>query len=256
MTKKLLSRLMPDFIGIGAMRSGTSWFSKNLNKHPDIYPRTREIHFFDKELDGQKIPIFPKKIEAQLRYGYKFIRGKISGKVCGDYTPAYAILEKETIALVQNWMPDIKLLFIMRDPVQRAWSHARKGFMKRNGIHILEAPKNQVIEYLNKPGFYNRSDYSRCLENWMHFYDYDQFFIAFLDEAKTEPEKMFREVFSFLGVNSDIELHKEDLYSAVNTRPKFQMPDWIDDYLSDSLYSNNQRLEAIIGRKVPWGAHK
>jgi len=127
---------MPDFLGIGAAKTGTSWLWKNLKRHRDIWtPKSKEIHFFDRRIENRLFPLIPNELEAKIRYSSFFLRGKLMGKLTGEVTPAYAILPEEKIKLINSWMPDVKIIFIMRDPVLRAWSQAKKVFLNLPESH-------------------------------------------------------------------------------------------------------------------------
>ena len=89
---------MPDFIGIGAMRSGTSWLRRNLNRHPQIWmAEPKELHFFDRHFDERKRAWLPAEHEAKVRYGESFCGAPV-GRTVGEFTPAYAVMDASMIA--------------------------------------------------------------------------------------------------------------------------------------------------------------
>ena len=109
---------LPHFLGIGSIRCGTVWLWKQLQKHPDIWmPNTKELHFFNRNWE-RKIPQLPQDTERKLRYSSHFAMGKIRNpqSTIGEFTPAYAILPSEKIATVHAWVPNAKLIFLVRDP--------------------------------------------------------------------------------------------------------------------------------------------
>jgi len=249
----MLNSFFPDFIGIGAMRSGTSWFSKNLDKHPQIaMSKRKELHFFDREMTSSRIPLLPSQTEAKIRYCKYFFKARLLNKVKGEFTPAYAILPREKISLIYSWMPNSKLIFVMRDPVLRAWSHARKDYEIYQGKSIKQASTDEVIKYFEQPAVASRGNYADCLENWFSYYPKENFFITFMDEVATRPLELMNEVYKFLGVGSYTGLDKRDMVEKVNARPSSDMPDGVRKYLEDTLYKQNSRLESLISRKLPW----
>ncbi len=249
----LLRPFLPDFIGIGAMRSGTSWVSRNLAKHPEVMLANRkELHFFDHEYINSQIPILPKSFVAQVRYARYFIRGSLLRKVKGEFTPAYAILPVEIIKIIRAWMPDLKLIYVMRDPVDRAWSHARKDYQHYYGKPLQEASVDELVEYFKQPAVANRGDYATCLTNWFSSFPRERFFIAFTDEISGEPADLLDRMLEFLGVDASTDFDKSNIGSQVNTRPSVTMPSEIREYLASTLYSQNDELEQMIGRKLSW----
>jgi len=249
----MLNTFFPDFIGIGAMRSGTSWFSKNLDKHPQVaMSKRKELHFFDREIASSRIPLLPSQIEAKLRYRKYFFKARLLNKVKGEFTPAYAILSREKINLIYTWMPNVKLIFVMRDPVMRAWSHARKDYELYHGKPIHQASTDKIIKYFDQPAVASRGNYADCLENWFSYYPKDNFFITFMDEVTARPVELMREVYEFLGVDSSFEIDESEMNKKVNARPIADMPDEVKDYLASTLYEQNSRLENLINRELPW----
>lgn len=250
----LLRWMMPDFVGIGAMRAGTTWLSNHLRRHPQIWAGKKELHFFDQELETRVIPLVQTEFEAKLRYGIKFVPGKFERKLTGEFTPAYAVLDREAIARIHSWLPQVKLLFIMRDPVERAWSHARKDFPKKKGKLVTAASESELREFLDGPFTRRRSDYAWTLENWLTYYSRDQFFITYFNGVKTDPSGLLREVFQFLGVDPEVSLDAKEVANRMNSQPEVPMPEWVRVYLGDRFYKDADKIEDLCGQKAPWGA--
>ncbi|MCP4847754.1 MAG: sulfotransferase domain-containing protein [Verrucomicrobiaceae bacterium] len=232
---------LPDFIGIGAMRSGTSWLTKQLNRHPEIWTSSpKELHFFDRHF-----------IDSQDDYARHF-SGAPESMIAGEVTPAYAILESGRISVARSWMPDLKLLFIMRDPVERAWSHARKDFPQFHNKPVEEAKIDELHEFMKLPQVAMRGDYLGCLKTWLEYYNSSQLWCGFLEQAATDPEALLRELFIFLGVNPDKGIHPQLAAQPENTRPPSPIPEALRAYLSEQLYAQNSGLESLLGRPLPW----
>jgi hypothetical protein len=103
----------PHFLGIGAQKAGTTWVFENLRLHPEIFmPPPKEIHFFDRE--------YPR---GSGWYGDLF--KDAATKICGEITPAYAILNSAEIGQIATFLPDVKIFFIIRNPMERGWGGGR-----------------------------------------------------------------------------------------------------------------------------------
>src|SRR5262245_8764381 len=99
------------FLGIGAQKAGTTWLHENLRTHPVLsFPHGTEIHFWD----------------AQRDRGIDWYRSLFvsSDRVEGEITPAYAILPPRQVAEIAATFPDLRLIYILRNPIDRAWSSA------------------------------------------------------------------------------------------------------------------------------------
>lgn len=242
---------MPHFIGIGAMRAGTSWFAAHLARHPSIWLGRKEIHFFDRKIDRRRIPFLDRDLEARIRYGLRFLPGIARGRICGEFTPSYAILEPDRIARVHNWMPEVKLLFIMRDPVERVWSQVKHDFPRWLGMTAEQAPRSRLVAFFESPSVRRRGDYAQCLARWLRYYDREQFFLTFLEDVAADPSGVLNQAFSFLGVTPDA-ARFPDVSRPVHTSDGPTVPDWVREYLTDSLSTQNKQLEALVGRPLPW----
>jgi diadenosine tetraphosphatase ApaH/serine/threonine PP2A family protein phosphatase len=103
----------PDFVGVGAQKSGTSWWYRNLLAHPEVFrPKLgmKELYFF-REL------AFRELTERDVdRYHRLFPRPR--GTITGEWTPAY-MAEVWTPVLLERAAPDVRVLAILRDPVER-----------------------------------------------------------------------------------------------------------------------------------------
>ena len=247
---------MPDFIGIGAMRSGTSWLRRNLNRHPEIWmAEPKELHFFDRHFADRKRDWIPAEYEAKVRYGESFAPAP-RGRTVGEFTPAYAVMDREMIARVRRWMPGVKLLFIMRDPVERAWSHARKDFAKywaKDGRTLESVELEELLPFFQSPDVADRGDYLACLTAWLEHFPKEQIWTGFMEDVAAGDEtQVLRSVFDFLHVDAQIGVDEGEAKKVVNPRAAVAKPDGVVDYLRETLYSQNQRLSELLGREVPW----
>lgn len=254
MTRSLLSFAMPDFLGIGAARSGTTWLWHYLRKHPEIWThRTKEIHFFDRRFKRRLVPIIPREVEAAVRYGRFFAKGKILRKVTGEVSPGYGIMSLDQIAFVHRIVPDARLIFIMRNPVTRAWSHCKKEFKVATGTPLEDASYEELVWFVDQPRVVIRGDYVRCLNNWLALYPREQLFTLLTDDVASNPRRVLEDLFSFLGVETAIDWEAlGEIDHPEHVSSEIPMPDDLRSYLEDSLSRQYNDLESLIGRDLPW----
>src|SRR5262245_17346629 len=136
--------LGPDFIGIGAARCGTSWIYEVLSRHPAIWvPPIKELHYFDDPARKRYYRFLRMRLVSGFwikrplspwDWGYfvgrpsdewycrLFEPGRRRGLLTGEITPGYSVLNAQTFARMKALNPDVKLIFIMRDPIMRCWA--------------------------------------------------------------------------------------------------------------------------------------
>ncbi|MBK8086034.1 MAG: sulfotransferase [Devosia sp.] len=147
---------MLSFMGIGAQKCGTTWLYHWLSRHPLVaFPLGKEVHFWDRR--------DTRSIESYL--------GAFSGdRVEGDITPAYGFQPPETIAEVRALLPALRLVYLYRNPIERAWSHARMDLRVAGGT-VGSTPDSWFIGHFNGTDSLLRGDYLTCIRNWRDAYD-------------------------------------------------------------------------------------
>ncbi len=208
----------PDFLCVGAQKAGTSWLYQQLERHPDFWmPPVKELHYLNSLhrtrrfhpprcrdqrdtsfLDGiKKLSALP-YIDLE-NYGRLFEhKGSL---VSGDISPAYSTLSDEIIQQVVNFFPDLKVIFLARDPVERAWSQLSMG-VRLGMISPFDATDaDEVIRNLLNPGVLLRSHPSKIVARWRRYVHPDLFRIYFFDDLEKNPTELRRSILLFLGAD-------------------------------------------------------
>ncbi|MBT8459958.1 MAG: sulfotransferase [Boseongicola sp.] len=159
------------FFCVGAAKAGTSWLHRQLLDHPECHLRAiKELHYFDalengrldRQIDHHQAQQRALKerlatrgsapSEAQLRrladraewlevlrrgddqtaYLEYLERGATAGQVVGDMTPAYALLPSKRLERMARMSDDVRMLSVLRDPIERLWSHVRMIAARRD----------------------------------------------------------------------------------------------------------------------------
>ncbi|MEO1450615.1 MAG: sulfotransferase, partial [Bacteroidota bacterium] len=136
--------------------------------------------------------------EAQEMYGESF-----RPKVFGEATATYATLHPEIIEDILIINPDIKIILMVRDPVKRAWSHAKKDLMRYSKRKFEEVPEEEFIRFFKDDYQLECANYSGHIQKWRSYLPEGNFYVGFHDDVKNKPEDMLLDVFSFLGVTAD-----------------------------------------------------
>ena len=109
---------LPDFLIIGAKKCGTTWLRVMLSRHPDVaVPSTGELHFFND----------PNRFDRGADWYADQFPDLEAGAVCGESTPNY-FDTIDVAARVRSVVPEVRLVVVFRDPVERAISAYRHGF--------------------------------------------------------------------------------------------------------------------------------
>lgn len=184
-----------DFIGIGAEKAGTTWVADCLRDHPEVYiPRKKEIFFFN-EFDPHFLEVINPKYEWGIDW-YKMQFSCDNGCVVGEYSPTYLYCKKAP-GRIKKYFPNVKIIVVLRDPVERAFSQyihdTRLGLIgKIEFEEALEKHKN----YLEK------GKYSKFLERYLEIFGKHKIFITTLDEIKKDPAKVMKSLHRFLELEN------------------------------------------------------
>lgn len=276
---------LPDFIGIGAQKAGTTWLSHNLQLHPEVWmPGIKELHYFNDRINDPKNPVsriyvkikgkrtvdrrWRRQVKSRIRrhrkrfskedflWDLKYYAGKPDdgwyaslfepgrGRVKGEITPAYSMLGRESIARVHDLAPEAKLIFMMRNPIERAWSQVAMQFDK-SSKDITSARRKRLLRNFESEGSRSRTDYLRTLENWSEFYSEDQIFVGFLEDIHFHPEELLQNVYDFLGVDSSFKPKR--IGEKVHSRSAGRMPTESAVYLARIYEKELSRLDESFG---------
>mgnify|MGYP006301037543 CR=1 FL=1 len=186
-------------------------------------------------------------------YASPFRAGK--GKVTGEITPAYSILSREDIEHISGLMPEVKLVLMIRNPVDRAWSAIRFRRWRMTRRHRRKGEKAEISplsiaeleSYFEAPEWIQRGDYVRTLNNWRSFFPEEQLFIGFFEDIVHNPERLLIRLFDFLGVDSSQEYVTRLAFEQSNPSPKKKMPLEFRLYLTRRYYPQMKTLSEMLG---------
>jgi len=210
----------PDFLCVGAQKAGTSWLYRQLEAHSDFWmPPVKELHYLD-QLNRTKQFHAPRRRDQSdsffleemndlsgrsyldlERYGRLF-QHKAS-RVSGDISPAYSTLNDEIIERVVHHFPKLKVIFLAREPVERAWSQLSMG-VRLGTINKFDATDpGQVVCNLLNPGVLVRSHPSKIVARWKRYVRPENFRVYFFDDLNENPAELRNSILRFLGGDPD-----------------------------------------------------
>jgi len=179
---------LPNLIIIGAAKSGTSSLHYYLNLHPQIsMSKQKELNFFNEELAWKK--------------GIKWYKSNFTGiaKIYGESSPSYTgyPLYKGVAGRMHSVVPGAKLIYIVRDPIERMVSHyldkVKGGQETKTIARALEDSENTEYLYLSK--------YFMQLRQYLEYYPKDRILILTAEELKNQRRSTLKKVFRFLDVD-------------------------------------------------------
>jgi hypothetical protein len=121
------------------------------------------------------------------------------GKITGEITPRYCVLELDDIERLKALMPDVKLIFLMREPAERTWSVLKYHEMRQR-LPLTSLPIDQLKARAFHPALLEQSDYESILRRWRTVFPTEQMLVASFDEIVADPEFLLGRICRFLGV--------------------------------------------------------
>ncbi|HEX2742138.1 MAG TPA: sulfotransferase, partial [Rubrobacter sp.] len=176
-------------------------------------------------------------------YASLFEPGK--GRVVGEITPAYSMLEPATVAHVHEVVPQAKIVFMMRNPIERAWSQIAMRFNKAGERDIASVKDKRLQRNFEREGSRSRTNYLRTLETWGSFYPEEQIFVGFLEDVHFFPEALLSRAYEFLGVDSSFK--PPGVEQRVHSRSTGQIPTRMVVYLAHTYLEQLQDLHERFG---------
>lgn len=204
---------LPNFLIIGATKAGTTSLHHYLGQHPDIFVApAKETNFFAQE---SALCFTGKAISLPEEYAAQFA-GATTQKAIGESSPAYLAVPAapERIA---RMLPNIKLIAILRNPVDRAYSHylmrRRQGREDRETFEeVLNEPDRDPVRSYTERGFYGK-----FLTRYFEHFPKEQIKVFLYEDLVDDPKTVVRDCFEFLGVDPDVQI---DTSKKHNVNPK------------------------------------
>jgi len=151
------------------------------------------------------------------------------------------------IASVHSAAPDAKLIFFMRNPVERSWSHFMLSYIKSGRKQFDRLSPQAMIDILDHPPSMRLSNYRLTLDSWRQYYPDEQMLICFFDEIEHDPEGLMGRLCNFLQIAPDISLFEESSRRNIFKGVKNVMPDEVKLHLCRVFLDQLISLEQEFG---------
>jgi len=222
----------PDFLCIGAQKAGTSWLFRMLKSVPGVFvPAIKELHFFSEKCSENNTDWVPLHRKNQLEHVISYVnennethafnqrlieqfdhlakdpvdddwyRGVFQyaheHEVCGEICPTYMGMPAHGINDALSINPSLKILVLIRDPIDRIWSQIRMRMaISSDNINIDTLHRNP---HKLRP-FLKYGDYARSFPLWNTSKNEERFKTVLFDRIAIEPESVLREILDYIGV--------------------------------------------------------
>ena len=260
-------RMKPSFLIIGSQKGGTTSLYKYLCDHPQMLTAShKEVNFFSRQ--------FYRGINW---YSKQFPVAKGEDLITGEASTNY-IFYPHAPKRVFKFFPKIKLILLLRDPVERAISHyhynltinqTNQSSEKREYLSFKEAietEKLRIREDIEKVkidgnhdkcynyfyySYLKRGIYIEQLRRWMKFFPREQLLILKSEDFFQEPNVIFQKVLNFLDL-PEFELPKYKQLNKGVLKSKSEIDDSMKLHLAEYFQPYNQKLEDFLGMKFDW----
>lgn len=257
-------RMLPDFLIIGAQKSGTTSLYNHLVQHPSVgCAFEKEVRYFNDHY-GKGVnwyrahfPTSPLKQVQTLRYRTRYITGE------GE--PSY-LANPLAPQRVLDLVPDVKLIVMLRNPVDRAYSHYQHRFTRNRETRpfeeVVSADKKVLLDGFDglptgdgkrlghlHYSYLPRGFYAEQLENWFAVFPQGQFKIIHAEEFFADTQKVYDEVLEFLSLPGRTLQKKKKYYEGTYSQP---ISDETRRDLVEYFAPHNRRLYDLLQRDFAW----
>jgi len=246
-----------DFMIIGASKCGTTTLAKYLELHPEIaFSSVKEPHFFSRYPDWEKhISLY--------EHFFSPATNKIYGEASTYYShyPEYA----QTPAAIYRYNPNIRLIYIIRNPVDRIYSNYKAYFLRNQ----LQYPVNEFYKEISTvPLYIDRSRYYTQIKRYLDYFPKEQLHICLFDELISSPATLLNKLFSFLNIQNlspaslspsgHLHLNNTDEFIHASAKIEFLaklfpfawIPTHIKTYLRPLLKNNINRVNKFDNQTI------
>lgn len=257
-------RPLPDFLIIGAQKAATTALYAYLRWHPGITgPSFKEVSFFDRHYARgpswyrAHLPARPRLWAVKRRHG--------DWPLVGEASPSY-LFHPQAAERVAALMPQAKLIAVLRNPVDRAFSHYQHevalGREQLSFEDALEAEDERMRgereRMADDPSYFShawwnytyaaRGKYAEQLERWFAAFPREQVFVLVSEELLREPAESYAGTLEFLGARP----HDLSSFPRIFARDYSEMSSATREGLEREFEEPNRRLAALLGRELPW----
>ena len=263
------------FLNIGAMKAGTTWLYAMMNTHPDVFfSQRKEIPYFAAGLYPKQISrrnrfiqfkrfmgymktdTFPPNVEEMVKWYSYYLSEPVDDawyrqlfaanpgkKYCADFSNLNASLGKTEWQHVKAMTKNLKVVYIMRHPLKRLWSHYK--FDHEHAQKVLETENlsaREVNRKVRTKAIWGSTAYSDVTRSLQDNLNPNKYMIAFFEDIHQNPLGWLAQLEEFLQIRPH-QYEAELVTNKVNSSESIEMPDYFPDLFADDLKAEMDKLE-------------
>jgi len=199
----------------------------------------------------------PQNVEWALRFLFekqsmKHYEGMFfpaKGRICGEISPNYCMLSSESTAAIGRAFPELRAILLIRNPVERAWSHCKMELATRVGRSMSDVPAAEIEKFLLRDSEVTaRGNYLKIIGNWSGTFGENRLFVGFFDDIAADPVSFSGRVFNFVGVSPDVG-QSINVREVIFPGPTDRLPSELRERLADRYSSDIETLCDRFGRR-------
>ena len=193
---------LPDFLGIGTQKGGTTSLQQWLTRHPSVFmPENKELHYFDTES------------EKTLDWYKNQFKDANANQICGEITPFY-MFHPCAPERIKKTIPRARLIVLLRDPVERTISQfnhsTKRGFENLSIEKALEAEEERLekgnIYSFQKHSYFNRSLYLKQLDRYEKLFNRNQIIVLKSESMFEQGKHTIKKLRKFLQIKEEMNI--------------------------------------------------
>lgn len=248
------TKRLPDFVIIGAGKSGTTSLNEYLKEHPSIFMATRkEPNFFAFETLDPSIYDEEKSIEyyynsvLTIDDYYKLFEGAKEEQLLGEVSNTY-ISHDHSWERIKHYVPNAKLIAILRHPAERLYSRyfhlVRENEIPEGGE--MEEVFNRDSVWWRRPDLVNEGFYYEKLKPFYDNFPKENIKIFLYEEFIGDTDRVLRDTFNFLGIDPEVKVATDIIYNKSGE---------VKNKSVDALVGQNSGLILFLKKFLP-GLHR
>ncbi|XZE55532.1 sulfotransferase family protein [Planctomycetaceae bacterium SH139] len=226
---------LPNVLSIGGQRCASTYLVNLLQSHPEV--------FFLSEVNS----FFNVRCEADFEKLFELYKPAANVKVIGEKSPAYSAMYPWEIANIAALIPELKIIFSIRNPVERSISAVTRSWSYQHlaGTKVISRTDFGILKSLEFGIGERMSNYTNTYRNWTTFFGRHNVLVLSFDELSRDPQEWGNKISSFLKIDSTIK--QPSFKERINvTRTEEKVSEFVKFYLAKRWRSMLDELSALL----------